>query len=365
MKQTVIIEIKPSSQSCSPSTLINLIKSCNILKDIEVNWFEEKICSEEINKKWVIGHSYSSVLLSCGVGYDEWSTIEENLINTIKTSSKDVSDIEVVLTAPSYVPLKDSFFDSLCVSFPHSKIDEVYDHFTETGILCVTSTIQNELLNKLILSANKRIEQADSNLKEKFPNTKVGVDEICLLELGSRGGQRFDLLFDENDPSSQCVRDLISTGSWVPLISRILGPNFKCQVSVIYSRPGAPDQSWHSDGDHLGRDADISGHGEDSPYAVCVFVPLIDLSDELGFTQFWVGSHKSAGLIGFGAAAEMLNGTINGIVKAGQAVIYDYRLMHRGMANKSTNTERALLQFVYHTPSYREVKNYGTQSLFN
>jgi len=34
------------------------------------------------------------------------------------------------------------------------------------------------------------------------------------------------------------------------------------------------------------------------------------------------------------------------------------------MPNKSLDTLRPLLQFFYHQPQYREVKNYGTESLF-
>ena len=34
------------------------------------------------------------------------------------------------------------------------------------------------------------------------------------------------------------------------------------------------------------------------------------------------------------------------------------------MPNQSAATERPVLQFVYHTPSYRETKNFGDQYLF-
>jgi len=42
------------------------------------------------------------------------------------------------------------------------------------------------------------------------------------------------------------------------------------------------------------------------PYALCVFVPLIDLDQDVGFTQFWPGSHRYNGLWGFGGAATSL-----------------------------------------------------------
>lgn len=106
------------------------------------------------------------------------------------------------------------------------------------------------------------------------------------------------------------------------------------------------------------------GDGAAAPYALCVFVPLIDLDETVGYTQFWLGTHVTPGLVGFGGAAELLGGTVEAMVEAGSAVVYDYRLMHRGRANRSRDVVRPVLQFVYHVTTYRESKNYGTESLF-
>jgi ectoine hydroxylase-related dioxygenase (phytanoyl-CoA dioxygenase family) len=151
-------------------------------------------------------------------------------------------------------------------------------------------------------------------------------------------------------------------GPWVPLITSLLGADTKCLMSVVYSLPRAPNQSWHADGGHIRPPADIHNRNPAPAYAICVFVPLINLTQSVGFTQFWPGSHLSDGLIGFGAAAEMLKVTVDGIVEAGGCVLYDYRLMHRGMAN-SSDVVRPVLQLVYHIPSYSEVKNYGKEYL--
>ena len=52
-------------------------------------------------------------------------------------------------------------------------------------------------------------------------------------------------------------------------------------------------------------------------------------------------------------------------VQAGGCVLYDYRLMHRGMPNTSVGTERPLVQLLYHSRAYVEKKNYGVRSLFD
>ena len=154
----------------------------------------------------------------------------------------------------------------------------------------------------------------------------------------------------------------------------------------MYSRPGAGDQDWHTDGAHA--DAPRAG-GAGAPYAVCVFVPLIDLDEGTGCTQFWPGTHADRELAGFGPASVVLGAAVAPYVAAGSAVLYDYRLMHRGLANRSR--ERPVLQarhpqrrpprpcvralareggaalrwqFLYHLESYEEKKNYGAAALF-
>ena len=138
----------------------------------------------------------------------------------------------------------------------------------------------------------------------------------------------------------------------------------KKQVSVIYSRPGAPNQDWHCDGGHEQDDAGWPDQGRQLPkaYAVCVFLPLIDFNETVGYTDFWPGSHQHKGLLGFGPAAPMLGASYPAICKAGDAVVYDYRLMHRGMQNVSVSTERPMLQFLY-TTWYHEATNYDGPSL--
>ena len=75
------------------------------------------------------------------------------------------------------------------------------------------------------------------------------------------------------------------------------------------------------------------------------------------------GSHRYGGLLGFGGAANVLSGEVDGLVQAGGAVLYDYRLVHRGTANVST-LERPVLQFVYYTAEYQNDKNFTGERLF-
>ncbi len=144
-----------------------------------------------------------------------------------------------------------------------------------------------------------------------------------------------------------------------------MSDSWNVNVSVVYSKPGAKNQEWHADGRHLDAECDPrTGLGHAPPYGVCVFMPLIDLNETTGFTQFFMRSHKTSQLIGFGEAASTLRLSFDGILKAGQSVLYDYRLLHRGMANNTTSTVRPVLQFLYTVPAYKELRNYGVKSLW-
>ena len=172
-----------------------------------------------------------------------------------------------------------------------------------------------------------------------------------LQEMSSRGPQRFDLLFEEGsagngsgegdgegggegggDASIKTIFSLARCGPWMGIIRAALagrleseeeergrcgpsgdgeerGSGLRCQVSVVYSRPGADAQDWHSDGSHIAASSGWGGGWGDkrlSPYALCVFVPLVDLDQCIGFTQFWPGTHLHPKLAGFGASAPIL-----------------------------------------------------------
>ena len=137
---------------------------------------------------------------------------------------------------------------------------------------------------------------------------------------------------------------------------------------MVYSKPGAPNQGWHADGDHqkgasdAGWDADGWKAHLAETYALCLFIPLIDLDGETGYTQFWPASHRNKGLAGFGPVAEITAATWDGKCRAGDAIWYDYRLMHRGMGNTS-DAIRPVVQILFKKAWYSERRNYGEESL--
>ena len=155
-------------------------------------------------------------------------------------------------------------------------------------------------LGALLDAVHERIAWAEGLIEENHADVKIGTSTFAFREIASRGSQRFDLLFDLGGGEGPFAH--VAHGAvWMPLVRSILdigaaggeGATYAVDVSVVYSRPGAGHQDWHADGRHIGH----------KRYGVCVFVPLVDLDRRVGFTQFWLGSHASDKLLGFGGAA--------------------------------------------------------------
>jgi ectoine hydroxylase-related dioxygenase (phytanoyl-CoA dioxygenase family) len=225
----------------------------------------------------------------------------------------------------------------------------------ENGLGFMKEAIGLEVVERLLQIAEARILEVEAKIRTGHPNIRLGVDLFALQEVASRGIHRYDVLFDEEDPQSSLIFELSrTTAPWVKYIQKILGTSeLHILASVVYSDPGSEDQEWHSDGPHQGKDS----------YAVCVFLPLIDLDATVGFTQFYPRSHRHQALLGMGGASLATGSALDAIFNRGDAILYDYRTIHRGIGNRSIGTRRPLLQLVYHTNSYKESRNYGKEEL--
>jgi len=241
----------------------------------------------------------------------------------------------------------------------------------EWGIFVQPSLIDEDEVKELRDCINNEITNIETLIKLHHPHIKIGQDIISFKEIGSRGNERFDLLLQPTTKAADFVNNvLIERVKLIlqRLLNGIVEEDIDFDVSVVYSKPSAPDQGWHADGDHQNGKHDVGLEIEGwkhlaDPYALCLFIPLIDLDEETGYTQFWPGSHISKGLAGFGKVAEITQSTWNGKqCKAGDAIWYDYRLMHRGIRNTSTML-RPVLQILFKKKWYKEKRNYGKDSV--
>ena len=170
-----------------------------------------------------------------------------------------------------------------------------------------------------------------------------------------------------------------------PIIRSLLGPAcYLAHAGALMSLPGSQDQGAHPDGRQLfeedGELDDTGGGGGDEGqkqrrrqrphlpvHCISVFIPLVDLdtNGENGPTQFWPGTHAEAARGGncraapeWGGRSECFNG-----LKRGSAIMFDYRIVHRGLGNRS-RVRRPLLYLTYARSWFRDATNYSSASIW-
>ncbi len=134
---------------------------------------------------------------------------------------------------------------------------------------------------------------------------------------------------------------------WIPLVNAILGDD--CRVvhsGVMLSLPGSANQPYHMDGPHLNQKKHLP------PHCINVFLPLVDLTPAIGPTQFVPTSHILHNFWDSGVKPTILE------AKCGQCILFDYRIRHRGIGNK-TQEKRPVVYITYAKKSFRDTKNFS------
>ncbi|KAG8459924.1 hypothetical protein KFE25_010973 [Diacronema lutheri] len=182
-------------------------------------------------------------------------------------------------------------------------------------------------------SAMRRISALD--LDEEL--RAGGFDAIKLRHHG-----RYDVAVPEL--ASRPFRFTRDEAPWMAIVRAALGLDATLvHCGCMLSLPGSSAQPWHSDGDHLSEERHFA------PHCVNVFVPLVQLSRENGPTEFVPHSHASW------HAAEP---SIVPCIAGGGYIVFDYRLRHRGLANRSAEP-RPLLYLTYAKPFFADMTNFS------
>eukprot|EP00574_Skeletonema_japonicum_P007209 CAMPEP_0201736052 /NCGR_PEP_ID=MMETSP0593-20130828/38695_1 /ASSEMBLY_ACC=CAM_ASM_000672 /TAXON_ID=267983 /ORGANISM="Skeletonema japonicum, Strain CCMP2506" /LENGTH=383 /DNA_ID=CAMNT_0048229717 /DNA_START=59 /DNA_END=1207 /DNA_ORIENTATION=+ len=310
-------------------------------------------------------------LLLCAISDSDASNTDD-IVNAVSTAVE--CDAELWATAPAILPLRP--VDGYDRYIKYNSSSNNNDNTTETlqevwakqtmkehGLFVQRALMEKSTVDELREEIMTEIKLTEDLIRLHHPEINIGTDFISFKEIGSRGNERFDLLLLQQENIREIIERRV-VQRITPVVESILeSDEIDFDLSVVYSKPGAPDQGWHADGDHQKGSEDIQWNIDGwkshlaAAYALCVFIPLIDLDDETGYTQFWPGSHQSRGLAGFGPVAQITESTWNGKCNAGDAIWYDYRTMHRGMQN--CKTLRPVLQILCKRKWYAETRNYG------
>jgi ectoine hydroxylase-related dioxygenase (phytanoyl-CoA dioxygenase family) len=264
-----------------------------------------------------------------------------------------LDDTPIPLCCPSAVPMIHTVESQI-------EVETAKSTFNQYGLVGLTDAVDNvDDLYSLALETFERLYAA-LQLKANSNNHTKHFREIM-----QRDDNRFDFRLDLSD-NDAVWKDVERSGRWKTLVAAILGDDYSLvKCGCVLSLPGAGMQYYHSDGVHIGQAATFDSEEAAPTHALCVFVPLIDLNHQVGFTEFWAGSHRYDKLLAKKGEQALPGGT-DGILKRGDCLLYDYRTIHRGTANTSQIT-RPVCYFLYSKRGMEDVEdqNFTSASVFD
>jgi hypothetical protein len=234
--------------------------------------------------------------------------------------------------------------------------------FARAGLCCVRGLVSREL-------SLRALAQATASLRELFA---LMAARGVALEQGTKGGfaevvQRSEGRYEMNYGMTEGVFDDAEfvDNAWLrAFVSEAIGgPEWELnRRSLLISFPGAEGQQWHVDGDHLVKRRHAPAH------AINAFVALGDITLDMGPTELRPASHfltrKLFKMMMLARARKQLHAPVMPTARSGDAVIFDYRTLHRGTAN-SSDRPRAMLELVFFRKGYSDLLNFPKRSVMD
>jgi len=233
--------------------------------------------------------------------------------------------------------------------------------FSKAGLVKITGLISREL-------SLHALEEAQSSLRELFG---IMDERGVVLEQGTKGGfaeivQRSEGRYEMNYRMEEGIflDPAFIDNKWLKeFVANVLGSEWELnRRSLLISFPGAKGQQWHVDGDHRTSSSHSPAH------AINAFVALGDITLDMGPTELRPASHflsrKLFKFMMLARARKQLHAPVQPVAASGDAVIFDYRTLHRGTANES-DKPRAMLELVFFKKGYTDLLNFPKRSVFD
>jgi hypothetical protein len=264
--------------------------------------------------------------------------------------------------------------------------------FADYGMM----VLSNFCTSQQIQDCNDQAQLALRRLQEEqlTPRHLIlrGENTFDFVEVRQRPGHRVDnrytILDDPNSPISRLGRQILSTvtsqlfrdesttttdssaGTVVDTDESSVSTNSACSTwkllyaGVVHAFPRSnpndpppPSQLWHRDGPSLFETTTTKQqhqhHHHHPTHCFNVFVPLIDVHAKNGTTEFVPGTHEDkrynhvvADIILNQSCSIQDAGIVRADVPAGSLIVFDVRILHRGLSNQS-NIERPVLYFTF------------------
>ncbi len=232
------------------------------------------------------------------------------------------------------------------------------NQLTSNGFVLLNQLGGSQLVASVLAASKRKMHEIRDALGER----DIGIGSAAgFEEIVQRSPGRWDVPISMSEFG---LRDCDLP--WWSLIATMLGEDAEHSFSgVVSSEPSSPAQFWHSDSPHVS-----SEHL--GPHAINVMMALQDVTMEMGPTECARGSHLLTNHLSNPALKidelvyQHLSTTPASLVKgtdhhepecaaeslaAGTCLIFDDRLLHRGLANRSIST-RHMAYFSYRKKGY-------------
>ena len=240
---------------------------------------------------------------------------------------------------------------------PSATAAEASASYKQHGLFWMRDILRPDEVDALREAAQQRFGEVLRTLLVRHIVASASDDEtppVRYAEVVERDGGRYDSRHGFGEPPfTSLLREGGLGARLVPALRSVLGDQAEVVAvgQIVAMSPGgwellddeAGDQGWHTDGRYGNLETD----------ALTVFLPLRDFTASNGPTEFLLGSHvepRAAECAALsdderGAAASTLH------LRAGEAVAFDYRLWHRGLANTEL-TDRPVLYAIIGRPVF-------------
>lgn len=248
-----------------------------------------------------------------------------------------------------------------------SSLDDAQRRLANDGFIALTGMCEASLVARLLDVSLGRSRDITAALGAQA----IGIGSAAgFLEIVQRSPGRWDIPVSPTEFGVE-HRSL----PWWPLIADTLGADAEHAFSgVVYSDPGSPAQFWHIDSPHVTAKYQ-------PPHALNVMVALHDITLAMGPTEFAAGSHRLTNHLHnpllvsdelvyqyeTTCPERLVAGTQKDVperisfpLTAGSCLVFDDRLLHRGLGNESTS-RRSVAYFSYRQAGYRENTHFESQ----
>ena len=245
--------------------------------------------------------------------------------------------------------------------------DRAADKLVTDGFVLFDHLCDSAFLQQVLDVSHRRV----AKVREALADKEIGIGSAAgYEEIVQRSPGRWDVPI-----TPQQFGFDTSELPWWRVVVAILGEDAEHSFSgVVFSEPQSPAQYWHIDSPHLAVE-------HRPPHALNVLVALHAIPMEMGPTEVARGSHRLTNdlsnpslvrdeLIYQHASTSpksLVRGTQSpvpescaGKLAAGSCLVFDDRLLHRGLANRSDST-RHVAYYSYRQKGYAENTHFESQ----